>query len=85
MGSEMCIRDSLSGMEEVPLLILYIIDKNSVPQNRGKGMTNRAPLNSSEDLVGLSIRIPGVKNNSSYTDYVSVNLNNDEADISEEN
>lgn len=75
----------LSGMEEVPLLILYIIDKNSVPQNRGKGMTNRAPLNSSEDLVGLSIRIPGVKNNSSYTDYVSVNLNNDEADISEEN
>lgn len=41
-------------LKNVPQLIIYVIDKNSAPQN-----SNRQFLNSTDDIVSLQIYIPG--------------------------
>lgn len=46
----------LAGMEKVPQLIIYIIDKNSKAKQNSSG---REDLNAVEDVVGICINIPG--------------------------
>lgn len=60
------------GVDSIPLLVIYIIDKNSQPGRQAR--EERIPLNSAENLVGLSIRIPGTKVSDNYVDYVSAVL-----------
>lgn len=57
------------GLEKTPLLIIYIIDKDSVPT---KGKT-RFPLNTVEHIVGYDIYIPS-DNKEEYGTKVSVKL-----------
>ncbi len=75
------------GVSNIPLLIIYIIDKNSKPGRPNR--TERVPLNSAENLVGLSIRIPGTKVSQDYVEYLSAVRSQreefaDDADIEED-
>lgn len=47
-----------AGLDKTPQLIIYRIDGQGVPQKAGS-----EPLNISQDLIGLTLRIPGKKNN----------------------
>ena len=48
------------GLGLTPQLLIYCIDKDSKPQQN----TNRLELNAKADVIGLSILIPGVAENS---------------------
>lgn len=61
-----------NGREKTPLLLIYIIDKNSNVK-KGAEMT-RSPLNAKENLVGLFFMIPGEKNNGNFYDFLSIEL-----------
>lgn len=50
------------GMGSTPQLVVYVIDKNSVPKDN---LINRYPLNSPRDVAGFSINIPGYRKNRS--------------------
>lgn len=50
------LREQL-GMSTIPQLVIYVIDRNSTPRNN----CNRYPMNASEDIVGFSINIPGIR------------------------
>ena len=45
-----------AGVDKTPLLLLYMIDKDSQPQSN-----DRTPLNVEEDLIGLTIVTPGIR------------------------
>lgn len=61
-----------------PLLLLYVIDKNSEPQNVGKGKkANREPLDAVMDVLGVGILFPGVKDESDTVYYVKVDVEED--------
>ena len=50
------------GLEKTPLLLLYVIDQNSVPEKRkkdSKTLKSRIPLEAPEDIVGVCIDLPG--------------------------
>lgn len=49
-----------AGLEKTPQMIIYRISKNSKANDSGK-KTNRADMNTTEDLIGLNIWIPGVR------------------------
>jgi hypothetical protein len=49
-----------SGIEDIPQLIIYRIDKNSEPRKNSK---TRKSLNAVEDIIGLCITLPGVNRN----------------------
>lgn len=51
----------LAELTDVPLLIIYRIDKDSQPLRERNNV--RAPLNSANDLIGLQICIPGCRTN----------------------
>ena len=75
-----------AGLSNVPQLLLYIIDKNSKP-NKSNG--DRCPLDAKDDVVGISLTIPGESKYSNNTATVSVLLdeigfNNTQADTSDE-
>ena len=59
------------GKENVPLLVLYCIDKDSRP---GKAGSVRQPLNTFADVIGVSIHIPGQRLNKSYCVKVKMDL-----------
>lgn len=63
-----------AGLENIPQMIIYIIDKDSVPKRQGTG---RIPLSACQDIVGVCINIPELKGN---VETVSVRMpnNNDE-------
>ena len=71
--STMAFRDS-AGLETTPQLIIYRIDKNSTPS---KNSETRIPLNASEDIIGISIYIPGGRIGTSYASTVSIKMAND--------
>jgi hypothetical protein len=60
---------------QVPLLLLYVIDKDSSPMNNSKYRTD---LNASDHIVGFGIIFPEIKDNSG--NYVSVSLDEPSAD-----
>ena len=51
-----------AGLQDTPLLIIYRINKHSQAKRKGKESkpTGREDLNTSEDLIGLCVNIPGV-------------------------
>ena len=55
------------GLGDVPLLLLYCIDKE-----KGKDSAYRAPINSKEDLIGFSIVLAGEEVQSDYVKTVHV-------------
>lgn len=64
------LRENL-GMSTIPQLVIYIIDKNSQPNNNN----NRYPLNAMEDIVGFSINIPGIRKGNSTIQTLTININ----------
>ena len=62
------------GLNKVPQLIIYKVDKDSKPnQSRSK---SREPLNFKEDIIGINIMIPSVQNqtNKNLTTYIKANI-----------
>lgn len=61
------------GMASTPQLVIYIIDKDSIPRENSK---NRHPLNACNDVVGISINIPGFRNGNTIRSFtINLNLN----------
>jgi hypothetical protein len=58
-----------AGMGDVPLLLLYVIDKDSKPRTKSK---ERTALNTAQDIAALAIRIPGEKRGTTFADTLSV-------------
>ena len=72
-------------MSKSPQLLIYVIDKDSKPT---KPSDDRCELNALEDVVGLSLTIPGETKYHNYTATVSVlidemGINQDETDIND--
>lgn len=63
---------SLAGLDNIPQLIIYMIDKNSKSTS-----SSRIDLNAKEDIVGICINIPGGKRGKDYATTVSIHLEND--------
>ena len=58
----------------IPQLLIYVISKNSIPEDVSDG---RKALGTDEDLVGLSINIPEQRENTvdeNTNDYIEINL-----------
>ena len=80
------LRDK-AGLSTTPQLTIHIVDKDSKPS---AGSKNRCALEAKDDIVGLSIIIPGESKYSDNTATISVildemGLNNSETDVSDEN
>ena len=68
-------------MSQTPQLLIYRIDKDSIPQ--GRNAKGRIELHTPFDLIGLSILLPEISrrkddddvNNSDGVDYVAIKLN----------
>ena len=71
--STMAIRDK-AGLETTPQMIIYRVDKNSCPTRDSK---TRRPLDAVEDLIGISIYIPGGKQGANYASRVCIKMKND--------
>ena len=75
-----------AGLSRIPQLLIYIVDKDSKPSSKNK---DRCNLNAKEDVVGLSLTIPGESKYSGNVATVSVlieeiGLNDTKPDISDE-
>ena len=66
------IRES-AGMAEIPTLIIYRIDKDSKVLNSNTEGT-RVDLNTSFDIIGLYISVPGKKLNSAFCKKLTIRL-----------
>ena len=66
------LREKL-GMSTIPQLLIYVIDKNSMPRNN----SNRYPMNAVEDIVGFSINIPGIRKGKSTIQSLTVRIRKD--------
>lgn len=66
------LRDK-SGLDTTPQLIIYRVDKNSKAQSG----SSRKDLEAKEDLIGISIYIPGGRIGTSYASTVSIKMDND--------
>jgi len=77
---------SLAGLSAIPQLLIYRIDKNSQPSNKE---SDREPLGTVEDIIGLCINIPGGRRGGDYIETVSIHMKNDifddEGDLGETN
>lgn len=62
-----------AGLETTPQLIIYCVDKNSTASSAGI----RQNLEAAEDLIGMSIYIPGGRIGTSYASSVSIKMNTD--------
>lgn len=60
-----------SGLEKTPLLIIYLIDKDSKPREKS---INRSPINAAYDVLGLSLIIPGARNSVSLAKKLQVKI-----------
>lgn len=63
------LRENL-GMSKKPQLVIYVVDKNSIPRSNN----NRYPMNAVEDLVGFSINIPGIRKGKSTIQSLTVKI-----------
>ena len=72
---------NLAHVEKIPLLLLYMIDKNSQPQP-GK---NRTPLNVEDDLMGITMVIPGIRGKHGAVTKVKIKQMNDDQEGEDNN
>ncbi|MBQ0090377.1 MAG: Z1 domain-containing protein [Prevotellaceae bacterium] len=75
----------LAGLSKVPQLLIYIVDKDS---KHTKPSNDRCDLNAKDDVVGLSLTIPGENKYKDHTATVSVlideiGINDEETDIND--
>lgn len=75
-----------AGLSRIPQLLIYVIDKDSKPT---KQTSDRCPLEAKEDVVGLSLTIPGESKYSNNTATVSIliedlGIDNTQIDIANE-
>lgn len=69
------------GLNQTPQLVLYVINKDSVPR---EGTKNRYALNAVEDIVGFSINLTGERNGNSAVRAVTIHIpNNGNLDITD--
>lgn len=61
------------GLNNTPLLVIYIIDHNSKAQSE-----NRINMDTETDLIGLMVLIPENNNSNTYNDYIGIDLSCDE-------
>ena len=61
-----------AGKEDIPLLIIYVIDKDS--QTRSEEQKSRQPLHAAEHVVALSINIPGQTIRSNRVSQIQIDL-----------
>lgn len=59
------------GYDKNPQLVIYRIDKNSEPKGTSE---NRQALNFSEDIIGISIMIPGIRSSSNIATKITVKI-----------
>ena len=71
------------GFDINPMLVIYIIDKNSKPLNVKN--QKRLALNTSQDLVGLYLAIPGDKKYKDYVSKLTIKLDNKGEEYYDEN
>lgn len=60
-----------TGLDTTPQLIIYCVDKNSAAKSQG----TRKNLNAADDLIGISIYIPGGRIGTSYASTISIKMN----------
>ena len=48
-----------AGVEKTPLFLIYRINKNYIPEHQKEGKKQRIPLSTEEDLIGITMVIPG--------------------------
>ena len=74
---------NMCGLDKTCLLVVYIIDKDSVPKNPNS--KTREPLNTKHDVVGLAVVIPGDDElNTNSRIHIGVDLNLGSFDVEEE-
>ena len=74
---------NMCGLDKTCLLIIYVIDKDSVPKNQSS--KTREPLNTKNDVIGLTVVIPGDdEQNDNSRIHVGVDLNLGSLDKEEE-
>ncbi|GIO91426.1 Z1 domain-containing protein [Paenibacillus lactis] len=80
-----------AGLGSTPLLILYRINKDSKPSERKTSKSvetaavksRRAPLGVEEDIIGMSIWVPGVKSKT-FVKTLTVKINREDIDVEDE-
>jgi hypothetical protein len=66
-----------AGVDRIPQLIIYKIDKNSqAKQPKPDDKPQRETLNVSEDIIGLCINLPGVRKGTNYSQTLTIKLDN---------
>ncbi|MDB6352158.1 Z1 domain-containing protein [Trichococcus sp. K1Tr] len=74
------------GFSDVPQLVIYRIDKDSKPTVINNKKSRRIPLDFSQDIIGISLMIPGMKKGKNVATSLMVHLKPDDsnADLEEE-
>lgn len=70
------------GYEDTPQLLLYRIDKDSTTTSKG-----REPLEFDEDIIGISLLLPGSRSRNNLATHISIKIKSteyDEPEINEE-
>ena len=76
-----------AGLGKTPQLILYRIDKNSKPmpfESRRKSEPERIPLDVDQDIIGISIWIPGVEAQKNLVKRLTVKITEEHFDTDDE-
>lgn len=62
-----------AGMDRIPQLILYRIDKNSKARTKTKDRVN---LNAVEDIIGICINVPGIRSGNNLSGALTIKIDN---------
>jgi hypothetical protein len=68
------------GVANVPQLVIYCIDKDSKPATSNKN-NRRSQLDFSQDIIGISLMIPGMRKSKNIATSLTVRLQPKESDI----
>lgn len=67
------------GVSNVPQLVIYRIDKNSKPSKLSS--KNRSPLNFTQDIIGISLMIPGMRKGKNIATSLIVKISPDGTNV----
>lgn len=65
-----------AGLERIPQLLIYRIDKNSKVKHKSSTPVSRTDLNTNTDIIGICITIPGARDSSPYAKTITVKIDN---------
>lgn len=69
------------GVSNVPQLVIYLIDRFSKPDESKNRNNRRSSLNFSQDIVGISLMIPGTRERKNVATSLVINLRSEDSDI----